>query len=544
MSDLLISLAKNWAEHDPDTKTKQQVLDLIKDNDIDKLTSLFSGDLEFGTAGLRSEIGPGQSRMNRAVVIRATYGLCQYLLNKYPNKKPKLIVGNDARHLSDQFAQDVCGVAVSLGLEVFRLPSNLPTPVLAFGVRHIGADAGVMITASHNPPQDNGYKVYDHLGAGIIPPMDKEIAQLIKSAPMADEIKLVTGWNEIDITTQYQQRAAQLVNNNYGQIKVAFTPMHGVGQETFDACMKEAGFNPSINVAEQTKPDPDFPTVSFPNPEEPGAMDLLLALAQTIDADVAIANDPDADRCAVAVPEKGNWKVLSGDELGFLLAWWMIEKSKLTNVPLRGQMVASIVSSSLVPKMAQAHGLKGASTLTGVKWMGHLDELIFGYEEAIGYCTDPDFVRDKDGITAALRVVEMISYLKQNNNSVTGILNEIYQEFGVHLTKQLSFRFASVSEAIKITQKLISDSPTKIGEFNVEKVENMNDGIDGLPPTSGIRLTTKNGRIIVRPSGTEPKLKCYLEVITKPGNPQTNQASAIQELDSLAKSVHQLLTTI
>ena len=510
MSDLLISLAKNWAEHDPDTKTKQQVLDLIKDNDIDKLTSLFSGDLEFGTAGLRSEIGPGQSRMNRAVVIRATYGLCQYLLNKYPNKKPKLIVGNDARHLSDQFAQDVCGVAVSLGLEVFRLPSNLPTPVLAFGVRHIGADAGVMITASHNPPQDNGYKVYDHLGAGIIPPMDKEIAQLIKSAPMADEIILGAGWNEIDITTQYQQRAAQLVNNNYGQIKVAFTPMHGVGQETFDACIKEAGFNPSINVAEQTKPDPDFPTVSFPNPEEPGAMDLLLALAQTIDADVAIANDPDADRCAVAVPEKGNWKVLSGDELGFLLAWWMIEKSKLTNVPLRGQMVASIVSSSLVPKMAQAHGLKGASTLTGVKWMGHLDELIFGYEEAIGYCTDPDFVRDKDGITAALRVVEMISYLKQNNNSVTGILNEIYQEFGVHLTKQLSFRFASVSEAIKITQKLISDSPTKIGEFNVEKVENMNDGIDGLPPTSGIRLTTKNGRIIVRPSGTEPKLKCYL----------------------------------
>ena len=544
MSDLLISLAKNWAEHDPDTKTKQQVLDLIKDNDIDKLTSLFSGDLEFGTAGLRSEIGPGQSRMNRAVVIRATYGLCQYLLNKYPNKKPKLIVGNDARHLSDQFAQDVCGVAVSLGLEVFRLPSNLPTPVLAFGVRHIGADAGVMITASHNPPQDNGYKVYDHLGAGIIPPMDKEIAQLIKSAPMADEIILGAGWNEIDITKQYQQRAAQLVTNNYGQIKVAFTPMHGVGQETFDACMKEAGFNPSINVAEQTKPDPDFPTVSFPNPEEPGAMDLLLALAQTIDADVAIANDPDADRCAVAVPEKGNWKVLSGDELGFLLAWWMIEKSKLTNVPLRGQMVASIVSSSLVPKMAQAHGLKGASTLTGVKWMGHLENLIFGYEEAIGYCTDPDFVRDKDGITAALRVVEMISYLKQNNNSVTGILNEIYQEFGVHLTKQLSFRFASVSEAIKITQKLISDSPTKIGEFNVEKVENMNDGIDGLPPTSGIRLTTKNGRIIVRPSGTEPKLKCYLEVITKPGNPQTNQAIAIQELDSLAKSVHQLLTTI
>jgi phosphomannomutase len=249
VSKELMAVAQNWANHDPDLKTKKQVEKLIKNNEIGKLAALFAGDLEFGTAGLRAEIDAGQSRMNRAVVIRTTYGLCQYLISKNPGKKPKLIVGNDARHMSDQFAQDVCGVATALGLEVFRLPSKLPTPVLAFGVRHIGADAGVMITASHNPPRDNGYKVYDHLGAGIIPPMDKEIAQLIKSAPMADEIKLTSGWNEIDITTQYHQRAAQLVNNNYGQIKVAFTPMHGVGQETFDACMKEAGFNPSINVA-------------------------------------------------------------------------------------------------------------------------------------------------------------------------------------------------------------------------------------------------------------------------------------------------------
>jgi phosphomannomutase len=544
VSKELIAVAQNWADHDPDLKTKKQVQDLIKNNDIEKLSALFTGDLEFGTAGLRAEIDAGQSRMNRAVVIRATYGLCQYLLNKNPGRKPKLIVGNDARHMSDQFAQDVCGVATALGLEVFRLPSKLPTPVLAFGVRHIGADAGVMITASHNPPRDNGYKVYDHLGAGIIPPMDKEIAQLIKSAPMADEIKLASGWNEIDITRQYHQRAAQLVNNNFGQIKVAFTPMHGVGQDTFDACMKEAGFNPSINVVEQTKPDPDFPTVSFPNPEEPGAMDLLLALAKKIDADVAIANDPDADRCAVAISENGNWKVLSGDELGFLIAWWLVQKTKLTNISLKGQMVASIVSSSLVPKMALANGLKGATTLTGVKWMGHLDELIFGYEEAIGYCTDPEFVRDKDGVTAALRIVEMFSYLKQDNTSAEEILNGIYEEFGVHLTKQLSFRFDSVAKAKEITTKLIFKSPAKIGEFNVEKVDDMNKGIDGLPPSSGIRLMTKNGRIIVRPSGTEPKLKCYLEVTTLQGNPQENRAIAKKELDSLAESVHQLLTTI
>jgi phosphomannomutase len=273
-------------------------------------------------------------------------------------------------------------------------------------------------------------------------------------------------------------------------------------------------------------------------------MDLLLALAKNIDADVAIANDPDADRCAVAIPEKGNWKILSGDELGFLIAWWLIQKTKLTNTSLKGQMVASIVSSSLVPKMAQANGLKGATTLTGVKWMGHLDELIFGYEEAIGYCTDPDFVRDKDGVSAALRIVEMFTYLKNDNTSAEEILNSIYEEFGVHLTKQLSFRFDSVAKAKEITSKLISNPPSRIGEFSLEKVEDMNKGIDGLPPSTGIRLLTKNGRIIVRPSGTEPKLKCYLEVTTLPGNPQENRAIAKKELDSLAESVHQLLTTI
>lgn len=544
MSAELIALAQNWAKHDPDLNTKKYVEDLIHNNDIEKLSSLFSGDLEFGTAGLRAEVDAGQSRMNRAVVIRATYGLCAYLLNKYPGKKPKLIVGNDARHMSDQFAQDVCSVATALGLKVFRLPSKLPTPVLAFGVRHIGADAGVMITASHNPPKDNGYKVYDHLGAGIIPPMDKEIAQLIKNAPMADEIKLESGWKEIDITSQYHQRVSEIVNNNYGQIKVAYTPMHGVGQETFDACMKISGFNSSINVVKQTKPDPDFPTVAFPNPEEPGAMDLLLQLAKEIYADVAIANDPDADRCAVAFPENGVWRVLTGDELGFLIAWWLITKAKLNNTKLVGQMVASIVSSSLVPKIAEANGLKGATTLTGVKWMGHLDELIFGYEEAIGYCTDPEFVRDKDGVSVALRIVEMFSFLKQDNTTVSQVLNEIYEEFGVHLTKQLSFRFDSVAKAINITKQLISNPPIKIGDYVVEKVEDMNEGIDNLPPTSGIRLKTKNGRIIVRPSGTEPKLKCYLEVTTNPGDPQENWGKAKKELDSLAESVHQLLTTI
>ena len=541
MSDV-IQIAKSWAEHDPDSNTKNQILQLINENNLVELNKIFSGELEFGTAGLRAEIGPGQSRMNRAVVIRATYGLCQYLIKKYPNKKPKLIVGNDARHMSDEFALDVCQVAASLGLEVFKLPSKLPTPVLAFGVRHLKADAGVMITASHNPPLDNGYKVYDEFGAGIIPPMDKEIASLIKLAPYANEIKKSDNYKQIDLVDEYVERISKVISNKFGDLKVAYTPMHGVGQETFDKCMNKVGFSKSIDVAEQTNPDPNFPTVSFPNPEEKGAMDLLLNLAKTKNADIAIANDPDADRCALAVKDKGNWKVLNGDEIGFLITWWIIKKAKLENRKLTGKIAASIVSSSLVPKMAKNNLLTGTTTLTGVKWMGHIENLIFGYEEAIGYCVDPEFVRDKDGVATALLLVELFSYLKSQNLEALDILNEIYEDYGVHLTKQVSFRFDSVEKAKEITLKLTSDAPKEIDEFVIEKVEDMNKGIENLPPSSGVRLTFNNGRMIIRPSGTEPKLKCYMEVFTSAGDVAINLEKANQRINKLAEKMHELLS--
>ena len=541
MSDV-IHLAKSWAEHDPDSNTKNIILKLIEDNNLVELNKIFSGDLEFGTAGLRAEIGPGQSRMNRAVVIRATYGLCQYLIKKYPNKKPKLIVGNDARHMSDEFALDVCQVAASLGLEVYKLPTKIPTPVLAFGVRHIKADAGVMITASHNPPLDNGYKVYDEFGAGIIPPMDKEIASLIKLAPFADEIEKSDNYKQIDLVEQYVERISQVISNKYGDLKVAYTPMHGVGQETFDRCMKKVGFSKSFDVLEQTKPNPDFPTVSFPNPEEKGAMDLLLALAKSKNADIAIANDPDADRCALAVKDKGNWKVLTGDEIGYLITWWILKKAELENKKLSGKIAASIVSSSLVPKMAKNNLLTGTTTLTGVKWMGHIENLIFGYEEAIGYCVDPEFVRDKDGVATALLLVELFSYLKSQNLEATDILNEIYEDYGVHVTKQVSFRFDSVEKAKEITIKLTTNAPKEIDEFVIEKVEDMNNGIDNLPASSGVRLTFNNGRMIIRPSGTEPKLKCYLEVFTSTGDVAINLEKANQRINKLAEKMQELLS--
>ncbi len=541
MSDV-IHLAKSWAEHDPDSNTKNMILKLIEDNNLVELNKIFSGDLEFGTAGLRAEIGPGQSRMNRAVVIRATHGLCQYLIKKYPNKKPKLIVGNDARHMSDEFAVDVCQVAASLGLEVYKLPTKIPTPVLAFGVRHIKADAGVMITASHNPPLDNGYKVYDEFGAGIIPPMDKEIASLIKLAPFADEIEKSDNYKQIDLVEQYVERISQVISNKYGDLKVAYTPMHGVGQETFDRCMKKVGFSKSFDVLEQTKPNPDFPTVSFPNPEEKGAMDLLLALAKSKNADIAIANDPDADRCALAVKDKGNWKVLTGDEIGYLITWWILKKAELENKKLSGKIAASIVSSSLVPKMAKNNLLTGTTTLTGVKWMGHIENLIFGYEEAIGYCVDPEFVRDKDGVATALLLVELFSYLKSQNLEATDILNEIYEDYGVHVTKQVSFRFDSVEKAKEITIKLTTNAPKEIDEFVIEKVEDMNNGIDNLPASSGVRLTFNNGRMIIRPSGTEPKLKCYLEVFTSTGDVAINLEKANQRINKLAEKMQELLS--
>ena len=279
-----------------------------------------------------------------------------------------------------------------------------------------------MITASHNPPLDNGYKVYDEFGAGIIPPMDKEIAKLIKEAPFADEIEMQKNWFDINLIEEYCDRVSKIVTNKYANIKVAYTPLHGVGQETFNKCLNKIGFEKSFNVLQQTKPDPNFPTVSFPNPEEPGAMDLLLDLAKKENVDLAIANDPDADRCSIAIPSENGFLVLSGDEIGFLLTWWLIEKNR--NLA-KGKIAVSIVSSSLSPKMAKANNLQGLTTLTGVKWMGHIENLIFGYEEAIGYCVDPEFVRDKDGIATAIILIELFSYLKSKNLQAKDILASI-----------------------------------------------------------------------------------------------------------------------
>ena len=532
----LFDKANNWLLNDPDPKTQKELKELIASAQTEKaalneLESRFSGFLEFGTAGLRAELGAGESRMNRAVVRRATAGLCDYLLEKNSSPPPVLIVANDARFMSEEFANEVCAVASTKGLKVLQLPSKTPTPLLAFTVKHLAADAGVMITASHNPPRDNGYKVYDHFGAGIISPVDKEILFHINNQPAVISIDPKQNWQQIDTRVEYLAQLKKLVPKiEDTAMKIAYTPMHGVGRDLFMSAVKNLNLTNVFIVNEQSDPDPTFKTVEFPNPEEPGATDLLMALAQNVEAELAIAHDPDADRCAVGVKNKNDWQLLSGDELGILLAWWIMQK---TNTEKNSVFSATIVSSGLVPKMAKQLGFSGQTTLTGMKWAGHIENLVFGYEEAIGYCVDPAAVRDKDGISAALIVIQLMDWAKRQNKSFFTILDEIYEEFGLHLTKQVSVRLREVNTAKEKLREIIADPPKQIADENVTAVYDMSNGFEGLAGASGIYLQLDQARVIIRPSGTEPKIKCYLEV----SGDNKNRPTVEKRLTNLANAM-------
>ncbi len=512
----LFEKAKQWALHDPDENTKNELKALIQEAQHDEsslqdLADRFNGFLEFGTAGLRAEIGAGESRMNRAVVRRATAGLSQYFLKNSSNKVPVLVVGNDARFLSAEFAQDVCAVASSLGLEVLQLPTNNPTPLLAFSVKHLNAQGGVMITASHNPPKDNGYKVYDEFGAGIEPPTAAKISSHITEQALNIDSSLNKTWQQIDTRKEYLNRLQVVVPKiELKDLKLAYTPLHGVGKDLFLAALANLGMQQVFVVKEQADPDPTFNTVAFPNPEEPGATDLLIELANKVDADLAIAHDPDADRCAIGVKESNKWRMLKGDELGILLAWWIMQK---TTTPKNGVFSASIVSSSLVLKMAIANGFNSEVTLTGMKWAGHIKNLVFGYEEAIGYSVDPSAVSDKDGISAALLTIELLDWAKRQNKSLLSILDDIYAQYGLHLTNQVSVRLDHVDLAKEKLKKLIANPPSHLGDEAIAEVIDMSLGYQHLPASSGVILILTDGKIIIRPSGTEPKIKCYLEVV-------------------------------
>lgn len=525
----LLERVRRWVAEDPDEETREELAGLLAAAEKDDAAALadlgtrFSGNLEFGTAGLRGPLGGGPARMNRAVVIRAAAGLAAYLRERGGGL---VVVGYDARHKSEDFARDTAAVMVGAGLRAAVLPRPLPTPVLAYAVRHLGAAAGVMVTASHNPPQDNGYKVYLGDGSQIVPPADGEIAAAIAAVDRLAEVpRPAAGWEVLgeEAVSAYLERAAAVVAGGGPRaVDVVYTPMHGVGRRTLTAAFVRAGFPAPAVVAEQADPDPDFPTVAFPNPEEPGAMDLAFKAARGAGPDLVIANDPDADRCAVAVPDAEapvGWRMLRGDELGALLAVHLVRRGAVE--PEQDVFAASIVSSSLLSRIAARAGLGYEDTLTGFKWIARVPGLRYGYEEALGYCVDPDGVRDKDGITAALLVAELAAGLKAEGGSLSGLLDELALAHGLHATDQLSVRVADLSLIGAAMDRLRERPPAALAGLTVTTAEDLADGAGGLPPTDGLRYRlaadsargVESARVVVRPSGTEPKLKCYLEVV-------------------------------
>lgn len=524
----LDAVVEEWIADDPDPATAAELQELLTDSRAGdeearaELADAFAGTLQFGTAGLRGKLGGGPNRMNRAVVMRAAAGLCAFLRDKVG---PGFIVaiGYDARYGSAQFAEDTAAIVTAAGGAACLMPRALPTPVLAFAVRHLDADAGVMVTASHNPPQDNGYKVYlggravdtDGQGAQIVPPYDAEIAaQIANVGAVADIPRAEDGWSLIgaEVIDAYRARVSELVSSPANSLSIVLTAMHGVGGHLCQQALNDAGFTNVHPVVEQFEPDPDFPTVTFPNPEEPGALDLAIAKAREVGADIIIANDPDADRCSAAVPlPDGTWRQLTGDEVGQLLGE---QSARLAAVQGGGVLACSIVSSQMLGRIAAAHGLEHRETLTGFKWISRVPGLVYGYEEALGYCVDPGRVRDKDGISASVRLCELAAELATRGESLLDELDRLAAQHGVHATNPLTIRVEDLSIIADSMAKLRSGGLESLGGSPVASVEDLSAGSETLPPTDGMRFFTEAGdRVIVRPSGTEPKLKCYLESI-------------------------------
>ncbi len=521
---------ERWITDDPDETTAAEIQALLDQADAgseaaaEDLADRFAGSLTFGTAGLRGHLGGGPNRMNRAVVLRAAAGLMKFLQQKLPDGYT-VVVGYDARYGSRQFALDTAAVAEANGGHALIFDSALPTPLTAFALRHLDADAAVMVTASHNPPEDNGYKVYlggrviqdSGQGAQIVPPYDQEIFAAIQSVPSVASIaRAESGWEWLgsELVDRYLARIQELVQPGPRDLRIVVTSMHGVGGETMLAALDRLGFTDVTAVPEQQQPDPDFPTVAFPNPEEPGALDLAMALAARLDADIILANDPDADRSSAAIPDPsapGGWRQLSGNEVGGLLG-------EQTAAELAGQSEAvlanSLVSSRLLSRIAARYGLQHRRTLTGFKWISRVPGLVYGFEEALGYCCDPNYVRDKDGISASSRLAALAAQLKADGSSIQEMLDRQAREYGLHATAPLTIRVDDLSLIAQGMANLRAQGIQTIAGSPVVETVDLATGSDELPPTDGLLYLTEAGdQVVVRPSGTEPKLKCYIESI-------------------------------
>jgi phosphomannomutase len=541
----VLDTARAWIDQDPDDETRAELQRLVDAGDTAELDARFAGRLQFGTAGLRAELGAGPLRMNRVVVTQAAAGLARFLIDS--GRDRSVVIGYDGRVNSDVFARDSAEVMRGLGLDVTLLPSALPTPLVAFAVRHLGVGAGVMVTASHNPPRDNGYKVYlggDDEGSQIVPPVDGEIAAAIDVVAAGDirSLERATDYTVADasLVQAYVDATAATVPAPAlpvdAQPSVVYTAMHGVGWETARAVFTQAGFREPTVVPEQIEPDGAFPTVSFPNPEEPGAMDLAIARGVAVGADLVIANDPDADRLALAIPDgSGSYRRLAGNEVGWLLGWRAAARA--ADAGATGVLAASIVSSPALARVAEQYGLGHRDTLTGFKWVSRVPDLLFGYEEALGYLVDPQVVRDKDGISAALELLSLATELAAEGKTIADQLDAFAERFGAYASGQVATRVDDLARIGEVMASLRTSAPTELGGVAVESVTDFIDGVEGFPPSDILRFDLEGGaRVIVRPSGTEPKVKVYIDTVA------ATSAEAAALADRLAAAVRPLVS--
>ena len=561
MADLaaLAQSVREWIAADPSEADRAELEELLAkaeqgdDAALADLTDRFAGTLEFGTAGLRGEMTAGPNRMNVAVVRRAAAGLVAWLKDMVANE-PVVVVGFDARYHSSEFARDTAAIVTAAGGKALLMPRELPTPLLAYAVRKLNADAGVMVTASHNPPRDNGYKVYlggrsvdeDGTGVQIISPVDAEIAAKIAEAPAANEVPMAEGWEVLDesIVEEYIADTLAVTPDGPRDLKIVYTAMHGVGNSLVEPLLHRAGFTDIVPVESQINPDPDFPTVAFPNPEEHGALDVAIATAERVGADIIIASDPDADRCSAAIPTADGWRQLSGDEIGSILGEQVASQTVAEGGS--GRLASSIVSSQLLEQIAAHHGLDYSATLTGFKWIARAPEIIFGYEEAIGFCVHPELVKDKDGVSAALTIATTAAAAKAEGHSLQDTLDELALRHGVYYTAPVTVRVDDLSIIPATMAKVRATPPTTLLGVPVARVEDLTQGSADLPPTDALRIVTEEGdRVIVRPSGTEPKVKCYLEVIVPVDSadelPQA-KAAAAERMERFKADVSEMLT--
>ena len=532
--DGVLAAARAWLAQDPDSRTRAELRDLIDRTAAGDaaasadLADRFAGRLLFGTAGLRGALGAGSNRMNRVLVAQAAAGLAAFVLERAAggDRTPTVVIGYDGRRNSDVFARDSAELFAGAGLRAILLPRLLPTPVLAFAVRELGADAGVMVTASHNPPNDNGYKVYlggPDDGAQIVSPADSEIAAHIQRIADAGDV------GALPRSLGYETAPESLVEAYIAATAAVapapeaaagltwvYTAMHGVGWETLSRILEVAGYPAPVPVEAQLDPDGGFPTVAFPNPEEPGAMDLAFEAARGANADLVIANDPDADRLAVAIPDPhapGGWRRLTGNQIGLLLGWRAARLAREAGAGPGASLACSLVSSPGLKAVADHYGLDFHTTLTGFKWISRAPGLVFGFEEALGYLVNPETVRDKDGISAAIAMLGMVTEARGRGESLARVLAEFDATFGFFASDQISVRVDDLSRIGRIMAALRERHPESIGGLRVERVEDLLAGVDELPPGDVLRLWMTDGsRVIVRPSGTEPKLKVYLDV--------------------------------